>query len=641
MRRLENEMAGADTISKILAENCRKWGDRKVAIRRKDFGIWQEYTWKDSYETIRYLALGLMTLGFERGDKLTILGDNDPEWYWLEWAAHAVGGAAVGVFVDCALEEVKYIVAHSDSKMVGAGDQEQVDKLLTIKDELPNVKKVIYWDKKGMHQYDASILVSFDELIELGRVREESHPGAFETEVEKGRGEDVAAICYTSGTTGLPKGAMVSHRTLIDAVQAANYRLKWTDADDYVAFAPPAWILDQGNAIAGSPITGMVLNFAEEPETTQEDIREISPRCLLYGSRQWEGLASEAQVKMSDAPFIKRFTYHLFLPVGYKIADSFYQRKELNLFWKGLHKLADWTVFRALRDKMGLTKATCALAGGTYVGPDTFRYFNSIGINIRNMYGSTETTYVSMQSDDDVKLGSAGTPSPGKEVRIEEDEIIVRGMAIFSGYYKNPEATKESMAGGWFHMGDAGYIDEDAHLYFIERVKDLITLSGGARFSPTYIESQLKFSPYIRDAMVVGDESKPFVACIVNIDYEAVGKWAERHRIPYTTFADLSQKPQVCELVKGEVDRVNKSVSPEARIKRFVNLYKEFDPDEAELTRTRKLRRSFMADRYKLLIDSIYQDKEEVRIETDVKYRDGRMGRISTPVRIVLTGERR
>jgi len=530
---------------------------------------------------------------------------------------------------------VQYIAAHSDSKIIGVGDQEQVDKLLAIKDKLPDLKKIIYWDKKGMSKYDDPILISFEEVIELGKRCEETYPGIFEHEIERGRGEDIATICYTSGTTGLPKGVMISHRMLIGAVEASNARLKWTDTYDYVAFAPPAWILDQGNAITGSPLIGITLNFPEDPDTTQADIREVAPRSLLYGSRQWEGLASDAQVKMSDAPFIKRFIYNLFLPVGYRIADFYYQKRKVNLFWRGLYKLADLAVFRALRDKMGLIKSSCTLAGGTYVGPDTFRYFAAIGVRIRNGYGSTEAPWISLQGADDIKLGSTGTPTPGREVRIEEDEIIVRGGNLFNGYYKQPEATEEKMAGGWFHTGDAGYIDEEGDLFFIERVKDLMVLRGGAKFSPTYIESQLKFSPYIMDAMVIGDESKAFVTCVVNIDYDAVGKWAERNRIPYTTFADLSQRPQVCELVKREIDRVNKSVSEQARVKKFVNLYKEFDPDEGELTRTRKLRRSFMEERYKQLIVALYQDKEEAKIETDVRYRDGRVGKIDTPVRVM------
>jgi len=624
----------ADTITKLLVRRLHESGNRKVAMRSKEFGIWRTYTWKDSYDNVKYIALALKEMGFKRGDKLAILGDNNPQWYWLEWAAQAVGGAAVGIFVDSVMDEVKYIVSHSDAVMVAARDQEQVDKIMAMKEDLPNVKKVIYWDNKGMSKYEDIVLVSLDKLIELGKKYDQSNPDVFEIEVEKGSGEDLATICYTSGTTGLPKGAMVSHRALISATESGSLRSGAKASDEYVAFSPPAWILDQCNGITAGPLIGNSVNFPEEPESIQADIREIGPTSLMYGSRQWESLASQAQLKMSDAPFTKRVFYNLFLPVGYRAADDYYQRKELNPFWKALYKVADWIVFRALRDKMGLLKTTSAMAGGTYVGPDTLRYFAAINVMVKNGYGSTEAPTISLQAADDMKLGSAGTPTSGKEVRIKDEELLVRGSNLFSGYYKNPEATNEKMIGGWLHTEDSCYIDEDGHIFFIERVKDLMKLASGQKFSPTYIESQLKFSPYIRDAMVIGDETKPYVTCIVDIDYESIGKWAERRRIPYTTFTDLSQKTEVCELVRQGIIRVNKSVPPQARIKVFVNLYKEFDADEAELTRTRKLRRSFMLQRYGSLINAMYQGNDKVEMEGEVKYRDGKTAKISTLIKV-------
>lgn len=357
-----------DTIPKLLVNRAGKWQDKRTAMRKKEQGIWNAYTWKDTFEKVKRLSLALKSMGFKRGDKIAILGDNDPEWYWLEYAAQSMGGAAVGIFVDSVPAEIKYIIQHSNSVVVAARDQEQVDKILSIKDELKDVQHIIYWDKKGMWKYSDEMLISFSNALEMGEVHEKTDPDIFMDEVSRCNGEEIATICYTSGTTGLPKGVMVSHKTLIGAVAASAVRLHWSDADEYVAFSPPAWILDQVNAIAGSPLIGITLNFPEKPDTTQEDIREIAPQCFLYGARQWESLASQAQVKMNDAPFLKKFAYNLSLPVGYKIGDLHYRGLKPGLFWKAIYRLADLAVFRPLRDKMGLSKAKSAVAGGTYVG---------------------------------------------------------------------------------------------------------------------------------------------------------------------------------------------------------------------------------------------------------------------------------
>lgn len=630
----------ADTIPNLLVQMYHKWGDSHVAMRRKEFGIWEEYSWKDSYLMVKYLTLALISLGFGKGDIVCIMGDNDPEWFWMEYAAQAAGGAASGIYVDCVPSEVKYICAHAGAKVVAARDQEQVDKVIQIKDDLPNLKKVIYWDSKGMWKYDDPILASFDEMIDLGKRYEEANPESFERSVEQVKPDDLAVLCYTSGTTALPKGVMISHRSCLSGNDAMFARMSWHHTDDYVSFLSPAWITEQGWGLAGSVLVGNTVNFVEEPETAQEDIREISPQCMLYGSRQWESMASEIRVKMDDASFIKRLSYNLFLPVGYKIADTHYEGSEPTTFWKVLHKLGDWIVYRALRDKIGLSRTRDATSGGTYVGPDVYRYFAAIGVMIKNGYGLSETLWTTLQTDSEMKLGSAGTPVPGKEVRISgEGEALIRGVGLSTGYYKDTEATEEKVKGGWFHTGDAGHLDEDGHFYFLERVKDLMILASGGKFSPTYIESRLKFSPYIKEAMIIGDETKPFVTGIIGIDFDAVGKWAEKRHVTYTTFADLSQKAEVIELMKLELRRVNASISREARVQKFINLYKEFDPDEAELTRTRKLRRKFVEERYKVLVDAMYQDKTEVAAETVVKYQDGRVGKMSTIVKVATISE--
>lgn len=608
-------------------------------MRRKEYGIWNEYTWEESYLAVKYLALALLSLGFGRGDVACIIGDNNPEWFWVEYAAQAAGGAASGIYVDCVPSEVKYICAHSEAKVIAARDQEQVDKVLEIKDELPNLKKVVYWDKKGMWKYDDAILASFDEMLDLGKRHEETNPGLFERVVEKIRPDDLAVICYTSGTTALPKGVMINHRALLGSTRCMFARRNWKDTDDYVSFLSPAWITEQGWGIGGTVIVGNVVNFIEEPETAQQDIREISPHCVLYGSRQWESMGSEIRVKMADAPIIKRLPYNLFLPVGHKIADAYYGGNKSSPFWKALYKLGDWFVFRPLRDKMGLSRTRDATSGGTYVGPDVYRYFAAIGVVIKNGYGLSETLWSTLQTDDCMKLAATGAPVPQKEIRISGDgEILIRGLGLFTGYHKDIEATEDKMKGGWFHTGDAGHIDEDGQLYFLERVKDLMVLAGGAKFSPTYIESRLKFSIYIQEAIVFGDEVKPFVSAIIGIDFDAVGKWAEKHHLTYTTLVDLSQKEDVLGLIGRELAGINRSLPQQARLAKFVNLYKEFDPDEAELTRTRKLRRKFVEERYKLLVDAIYQGKREVVMETAVKYRDGREGKISTSIKVADVG---
>jgi len=631
----QNATMVADTIPKLLISAVDKYGSAKVAMRRKDLGIWQEYTWQDSYEMVKFFSLALLSLGMEHGDKVSIIGDNDPEWFWAAWAAQAAGGVSVGIYIDCMPSEVKYIVEHSDSKFIVARDQEQVDKVLEIKDDLPNLKKVIYWDKKGMWKYEDPILTSFDEMITLGRQYEQDHPGAFEENVSQGKAEDMAVLCYTSGTTALPKGVILSHHNLIWIMQGVLKIDPWHETDDYLSYLSPAWITEQGNGLVAPLLAGTRVNFPEEPETVANDIREVAPQCLLYSSRQWEGLVSEIQVRVSNASILKRSIYQLFLTVGYKVADVYYKWEKPSLFWRILYALGNILVFRPLRDKHGLIRATRATAGGTYVGPDVFRYLAAIGVRIRNGYGLSEAGWSTGPLRGKLKLDSVGVPVPGVEVRISaQGEILIRSPHVFLGYYKDAEATARRLEGGWCHSGDAGSVDEDGHVHFIERMDDLMKLSGGGQFSPTYIEGRLKFSPYVRDMMVIGDEIKPFVTAIVAIDFETVGKWAEKRHIPYTTFADLSQKREVYDLVENEIARVNAYIPSEGRIRKFVNLYKEFDPDEAELTRTRKIRRKFLENRYKTLIEAMYQDKAEVVVEIEVKYRDGRKGAINAPIKI-------
>lgn len=624
-----------NTLPKLLKRNTEKYGDRKIAMRVKNRGIWQPFTWKDYYENVKYFSLGLISLGMKRGDKVSILGENKPEIFWAELGVQAAGGTVVGIYTDCTPPEVKFFVTDSDSTFVVAHDQEQVDKLLQIKGDLPLVKKVIYWDPKGLWFYDDPILIDFLEMVNLGKEYAKQHVHLFEEQVEQGKGEEIALICYTSGTTGLPKGAMISHKGLVAIAQAWRDVDRWSDRDLYVSFIPPGWIAEQAVGVAGQLVSGMEVNFPEEPETVHENIREIGPTILFFAPRLWENINRMIQAKITDTSALRRWIYRLLLPVGYKTAERRLSKKGPGLFYRCLYQFAHWLLFRQLRDRMGLSRIRCAYTAGSAVSPDILNYFQAIGVNIKQLYGGSEQGLVSIHLDGEIKYETCGPPMPGVEVSLSpEGEIRVRGDNIFSGYYKNIEATREKIREGWYYTGDFGYIDQDRHLVVIDRMEDLKELKGGRKFSPQFAEIRLRFCPYIKDALVVGGEDKDQVTAIVNIDLDNVGRWAEARRIPYTTFTDLSQKPEVIELIKKDIQRINKFLPEWSRIRKFVNLHKEFDADEAELTRTRKLRRTFVESRYSDLITALYGEDREYNVEASVTYRDGRKGVIKTSIYI-------
>jgi long-chain acyl-CoA synthetase len=601
-------------------------------MRKKDYGIWNEYTWQDVYGHVKNIANGLLALGFERGDKITIIGDNDPEWFWAEWASQSLGGAAVGVYIDCIPSEVKYYIEHSDSTFVFARDQEQVDKILEIYDQLPKLKKVIYWDPRGLWFYDTSKAMEIKVLEDLGQKYAKEHPGLFEEFLSQGKGEDIAVFCYTSGTTGLPKGAMLSHQNLFYAVEAMEQYNKFLPMENYLSYISPAWLTEQILGLCGGVSIPLVLHFPEKPETVQIDIRDIAPHIIFYGARLWESLASTIQVKITDSTPLKIFFYNLALKVSNKRLQVKERGKKIGPLSEGVHRLVDFIVFRPLRDRIGFTKNKVGYTAGAAISPDMMRLFHAIGINIKNLYGTTEASLISLHKDDDVRYETIGIPFEGCEVNISgEGEILVKSEGVFIGYYKSPEATAKVLKDGYYHTGDAGLFDK-GHLVYLDRVDEMIELPDGKKFSPQYTEIRLRFSPYVKDVMVFGGEDKPFVSAILNIDYDNVGKWAERRKMTYTTYIDLSQKKEVRELLKGIVEKVN-SVLPEyARIKAFVSLHKEFDADEAELTRTRKLKRKPIEERYKDILTGIYKKRESIKVESQVAYRDGRVGMVRTEV---------
>jgi long-chain acyl-CoA synthetase len=619
----------------LLREKALRLGDRQMAMRVKDRGIWQHYSWKDYYEKVRDLCLGMISLGLEREDKICIIGENKPEWFWAELAAQCAGAVAVGIFTDCVPSEVKYFVEHSDSSFVVAHDQEQVDKLLEIKDQLPLLKKMIYWDPQGLWEYDDPDLLSMTQVMEMGREYGQETPGLFDDRVDRGGGDDIAVLCYTSGTTGLPKGAMMNHGLLINLVKEWAAVDEWDrEGIEYVSFIPPAWATEQALGIAGGLVAGLSVNFPEEPETVQENIREIGPEVLFYGARLWENVNSMVQARMMDSTRLRRWLYRRFLSVALKIADVKIEGRRLNLWKRFKDRFAYQVVFRALRDRLGLSNARVLYSAGGALSPEIIRFFLALGIEIKLFYGSTEMGVVSIPRPGEIHPETSGKPMPWTEIKIsEEGEILVKSKYLHAGYYKNPEATAASLKDGFYCSGDFGHMDEDGHLIVIDRMEDLKELLSGRKFSPQYSEVRLRFSPYVKDVLVVGGE-REFVTALVNIDLDNVGRFAEGNHIPYTTFTDLSQKPEVINLVMGEIQQLNRTLPGHARVKRFVNMHKEFDADEAELTRTRKLRRTFVEERYGELINALYSDLGEITVEAPITYRDGRQGVISTSIKV-------
>lgn len=636
-----------DTLPKYLLSNYREYA-KSVTMRKKDFGIWNSYTWEDCYKAIKYFALGLTSLGLKKGDKIVILGDNDLQWYWAELATQSMGGAAVGVYIDCMPDEVKYIVENSDSVFVVAKDQEQVDKFLIsykdrlgndhapIKEELPAIKKLIYWEEKGLWDYNDPWLLKWEDVLELGKKYEESHPTLFEDTILAGNSKDIAVICYTSGTTGLPKGVLVSHEYLVKGSIAGQNTRDIQLNEEYLSFIAPAWIAEQ-SGIAGWLTCVARVNFPESPDTVMYDLREIGAASFMFGPPQWEGLLKMVQVRINDSSWIKRFVYKICLPVGYKVADQEMALHKPNIFWKTLYSICNFICFRPVRDYLGLSHLKIGITAGALLGPDPLRWYHAIGVNLNQVYGLSEVNPVTLPLKGSVIVPETVSPlGVGVEVRITNElEILARGPSKFSGYYKMEKESAEKVVNGWVQTGDGGNIEDHyGQLVIYDRLKDMLTLKDGSKYSPTYISNALKFSPYIKDCVAIGDETKDYIFAIVVIDFESVGRWAEKNRIPYTTLTDLSQRKEVYKLIEPDIVRVNKVLPKAAQIQKYLILYKEFDADEGELTRTRKVKRSFIEQRYAELINAAYEGKETVETEAEVKYRDGTIRKITTTVNI-------
>ena len=621
------------TFPQILEYNYHNYGD-KLAWRQKDLGIWKEYTWRDIYDQVKCFFYGMTKLGLQRGDVIAIIGDNCSQWFWAQLAAETAGAIVTGMFVDSLPDELKYLLVHSDAKFIVVEDQEQVDKIVNIKAELPLLQKLICWDMKGLEYYDEPMLISYAEVLEIGKRYELEFPELIDKSIAKGKIEDIATVLYTSGTSKQPKGALVPYKAMTNGVYQLNFFSPVKTRDDYVSFMLPGWLAEQLLGLATSLIFRTVVNFPESTETVKEDLLEVSPHVLLYAARLWESESSVMQAKIMDTSFVKKLVYNLFLPVGYKVTELRQKRYTIGVFWKVLQALGNMLVFHQIRSRHGLHNVRALFTGGSMLGPDIYLFLRAIGLDLKNVYPTTEAGVICGQTKEDIRFDTVGRPPFGVEVRTtNESEIVVRSESLFSGYYKNTEETEDILKGGWCYTGDAGYFDYD-QLVFMDRLKDLKELKDGTKYSPQYLESRLKFSPFIKDALILVPDDISQVNAVINIDFLNTGDWAERNHIPYTTFADLSQRAEVRNLICEHIKGLNQSLPLDLNIKKFVNLYKDFDADEAELTRTKKIRRAFMAERYSDMVAAMFEGRQQAEMESSITYQDGTKRQIDTTVYI-------
>ena len=625
------------TFPQILSRQAERLGSDKIAIREKAYGIWQTFNWKEYFNYMKLVALGLASLGLKRGENVGLILDNHPEWLFAELGLQSIGAVAVPLFTSAVAKEQQQGLNRFRAAYVFVQDQEQVDKVLSCREELPHVRRVIYIDPTGMRAYrDDPWLISFAQLLELGEELDREQPEFFIKELWEGKPDDVALMLMTSGTTGEPKLVMLSYENFTEMSR------KWLETapigigDNWISITPTAWIVDQLWGVGITLAGGMTMNFPETFETAVEDFREIGPSVIITSSRFWEDLASKIRVKISDAGFAKRYLYNLSQKIGGAVVDLESEKKPVPASLRLLRWLATRIISRPLMDRVGCLNFRGVYTGGHPISPDVIRFFRANGLNLKQCYGLTEAGGIfQVQPDDEVKPETVGKCLPRTEVRITEDqEVLVKSRSIFKGYYENPEATAEALKDDWFYTGDAGYLDEDGHLLIIGRKEDIMRTREGEAFSPDFVETRLKFSPYIKEAVIWG-EGQPYLTAFINIDFGNVGNWAEDRKIPYTTYTDLSQQPAVEELIRGEIREVNTQLPKPMQLVKFILLYKLLDADDEELTRTGKVRRKFVFKQYKDLIDAMYENKAELRVKGQVRYRDGHVGTVETTVKIL------
>ena len=632
-------MTDVQTLPKVLFANADRFPDQ-IALREKDLGIWREHSWRDYARRVRDFSLGLSQLGLRKGDTIAILGDNRPEWVIAELAAQSLGAISVGVYQDSVPSEVQYILDFSEARCVVAEDQEQVDKLLDIQRSLSKLEYIIYHDPRGLGVYESPLLLTFPDVEARGRDVERAHPGDFRASVEATRPNDVAILSMTSGTTGRPKLAMLTHRNLLSMAESLQQVDPMEPRDEYLSFLPLAWIGEQMMTVSWALTRRFTVNFPEEPGTVQADLREVGPHMMFSPPRIWENIVSEIQVKVEDAPWLKRKAFEWSMEVGTAIADARLTGQAPSWGQRAKRPIAELLAFVPVKDRYGLRRLKRAYTGGAALGPDVIRFFHALDVNLKQIYGQTEVSGISvLHRDNDIRFDTVGLPLPDTTLRIDEGgEILTRSPAVFLGYFRDADSTAETLRDGWLHSGDAGYLEDDGHLVVIDRAQDVLRLADDTLFSPQFVENKIKFSPYVREAVVFGGD-RPFVTAIIAIDFANTGKWAERHQVPYTTFTDLSQKRGVYDLVRASVERTNDGLPPAARVRRFLLLHKELDADDEELTRTRKVRRKTIGSRYAELVDALYGKAGAVSIDSSIAYQDGRTAVIRTTLRIESLAE--
>ncbi|MCP4020246.1 MAG: long-chain fatty acid--CoA ligase, partial [Desulfobacteraceae bacterium] len=594
------------TIPRVFLDRVAENG-HQVALREKDFGIWQSITWNQYLDHVKHFALGLTELGFQRGDHLAIISENCKEWLFADLASISLGGITLGVYPTSPAAEVKYVVHHSDSVMVVCEDQEQTDKILEVIEELPRLKKIIVKDMKGMRKYPKDMIISFEQVEAKGRKLDKKSPYLFLEEVKKGKPEDVCIMIYTSGTTGPPKGAMVSHKNVEATTWASAQAMEVTKDDTVVSYLPLCHVAEQIFSLYLPMFIGSTVNFAESIATIQSDLREIAPTLFLGVPRIWEKLHSSIAINIQDSSRFKQWCYNLGMGIGYKAARTRLDKKELSPGLKLASWVSYWLVRRALQNYVGLRKVRLSLSAAAKVSPEELLFFQAMGICIKEGYGMTECTGLSfIHMGNDIKLGTVGKPISCIEYKIAEDgELMKKGLSVFVGYYKNPEATAKTIIDGWLMTEDIATQDEDGHVSIVDRKKDILITSGGKNIAPSLIENELKVSPYIKEAIVLGD-GKKFISALIQIDFENVGKWATSNQLPYTTFKSLSSKPEVIKLIQEAVDQVNARFARVENVRKFLLLTKELDHDDDEMTATMKVRRATIYKKFAKEIDMIY-----------------------------------
>jgi long-chain acyl-CoA synthetase len=629
------------TFPRLLIQHATRRPDA-AAMREKEYGIWQPLSWARLARMVEHLACGLRQAGLRRGEHMVVIGANRPRLYATMLAAQSLGAVPVPLYQDAAAEECVFPINNAEVRFALAEDQEQVDKLLEIRERCPQLVAIYYDDPRGLRNYNEPGLLGLDALLEAGRRVAEADPGLFRAEVEQGQPDDMAAMFFTSGTTGKPKGVVHTHRTLLDRAQAGQEFDRLTEREEVLAYLPPAWIGQNIFSYAQWLACGYVVNCPESGNTVMIDLKEIGPTYYFAPPRIFESLLTSVMIRMEDAGSVKRRMFKAFMDVAQRVGPALRDGKNVGTLDRLAYAVGNVLVYGPLRNNLGMSRVRVAYTAGEAIGPDLFTFYRSIGVNLKQLYGSTETAvFVCMQPDNQVHSDTVGVPCRGVEIRLADSgEILVRSPGLLKEYYKNPEATAEVKdAEGWYHTGDAGFLDAHGHLKIIDRAKDVGRLADGAMFAPKYIENKLKFFPHIKEAVAVGD-GRDRVCVMINIDFDAVGNWAEKRNLPYAGYTDLAQKPEVYALIQDCIEKVNADLASDERlagsqVHRFLVLHKELDADDGELTRTNKVRRGFIADKYGVLVDALYGGRTEQYIETQVKFEDGRTGSVSATLKIM------